>query len=355
MTVFVFAEPRAMRFPEYFDPRRGSGPIISFEVFPPKTDAAMDNLRRVLLDLIELRPTFLTVTYGALGSTRERTLEIATMIRRDFGWESACHLTCVGSSRADIDRSLDDIRRAGIENIVALRGDPPKGESSFAPPANGYAHANELVAHIRSFERHLSSHAESQPTPLTRSPLAPRSGGRGDGGEGGIELRSEAATLSSAPDPFAGFGIAVAGYPEKHIEAPDATTDLANLKRKVDAGADVVITQLFYDNADYFRFVDSARAIGVTQPIVPGLLPILSVKQIRRITSMCGSTIPPALLAKLESAGADDAAAEAVGIHQCVAQATELLQRGVPGIHFYVLNKSSHMRRIMEQLRAVWL
>jgi methylenetetrahydrofolate reductase (NADPH) len=291
-----------MRFSEYFDPRRASQPVISFEVFPPKTVAAMDNLRRVLPELIDLRPTFMTVTYGALGSTRERTLEIATMIRREFDWECACHLTCVGSSRAELDRILDAIRHAGIENIVALRGDPPKGESSFVPPPDGYAHANELVAHIRRFDRQRS------------------------------------------------FGIAVAGYPEKHIEAPDAATDVANLKRKVDAGGDVVITQLFYDNTDYFRFVDSARAAGITQPIVPGLLPILSVKQIRRITSMCGSKIPPALLAELESASDDDSAAEAVGIRQCVAQAAELLQRGVPGIHFYVLNKASHMRRIMEQL-----
>jgi methylenetetrahydrofolate reductase (NADPH) len=287
----------------------------------------MDNLRRVLPELIELRPTFMTVTYGALGSTRERTLEIATMIRRDFGWESACHLTCVGSSRADLDRILHDIRRAGIENIVALRGDPPKGEASFVPPPDGYSHANELVAHIRRWEQQ------------TRV-------------EDGLTTHSRRAGTPKH-SPLTGFGIAVAGYPEKHIEAPDAVTDLTNLKRKVDAGADVVITQLFYDNADFFRFVESARAAGITQPIVPGLLPILSVKQIRRITSMCGSKISPALLDELESAGDDDAVAEAVGIRQCVAQATELLQRGVPGIHFYVLNKSSHMRQIMQQLRAV--
>ena len=287
-----------MRFADYF--ARRTGPIISFEVFPPKTDAGMQNLRRVLGELVALEPHFMTVTYGALGTTRDRTLEIATTITRDFGVESACHLTCVGSSRTDIDCILHDIRQAGIENIVALRGDPPKGETAFTPPLDGYAHANELVAHIRR---------------------------------------------------FADFGIAVAGYPEKHIEAPDAATDLTNLKRKVDAGADVVITQLFYDNADYFRFVASARAIGITQPIVPGLLPIQSVKQIRRITSMCGSTIPPALAAELATASDDDAAAEAIGVRQCVAQAQELLQRGVPGIHFYVLNKVSHMRQIVEQLR----
>jgi methylenetetrahydrofolate reductase (NADPH) len=294
-----------MRFAEYFS--HATRPIISFEVFPPKSDAALDNLRRVLPELIELRPTYVTVTYGALGSTRERTLEIAVLIRREYGHESACHLTCVGSSRAELDRILHEIHAAGIENIVALRGDPPKGEASFRPPPDGYSHANELVAHIRHFER--ASNSSTQ------------------------------------------FGIAVAGYPEKHIEAPDHVIDLANLKRKVDAGADLIITQLFYDNTHYFRFVESARAIGITQPIVPGLLPILSVKQIRRITSLCGSTIPASLHGELESAGDDDTAAESVGVRQCVRQAKELIERGVPGIHFYVLNKSSHMRRIMDELQ----
>jgi methylenetetrahydrofolate reductase (NADPH) len=293
-----------MQFADTFANRTQS--VISFEVFPPKTDAAMESLRRVLPELIDLGPTYMTVTYGALGSTRERTIDIATMIKRDFGHESACHLTCVGSSRAELDRLLHEIRGAGIDNIVALRGDPPKGETAFTPAPDGYRYANELVTHIRDFER--------------------RNG-----------LRS--------------CGIAVAGYPEKHIEAADAATDLANLRRKVDAGADIVITQLFYDNADYFRFVDAARAIGITKPIVPGLLPIVSVKQIRRITALCGSTIPANLQAELESVGDDDDAAESIGIRQCVRQAKDLLARGVPGIHFYVLNKVSHMRRIMAELR----
>lgn len=278
--------------------------MISFEVFPPKTEAAMDNLRKILPDLVALDPTYMTVTYGALGSTRERTLEIAALIKRDYGMESACHLTCVGSSRADIERIVDEIRGSGLENIVALRGDPPKGETAFVPPPDGHAHANELVAHIRGFAGQ-------------------------------------------------NVGIAVAGYPEKHIEAPDLASDLANLKRKVDAGADVVITQLFYDNADYFDFVTACRARGITTPIVAGLLPVLSTKQIRRITSLCGSKIPPALHAALEQAGDDDLGAEQVGVQHCVAQASELLTRGVPGIHFYVLNKSSHMKRIMEQLRPL--
>jgi methylenetetrahydrofolate reductase (NADPH) len=293
-----------MRFTEFY--AGATGPHISFEVFPPKTDAAMTSLRRVLPELIDLGPSYMTVTYGALGSTRERTLEIASLLKNEYRMESACHLTCVGSSRADLDRLLDDIRRSGIENIVALRGDPPRGETTFVPPPDGYSHANELVAHIR---RH----------------------------HGGAD----------------GFGLAVAGYPEKHIESPDRDTDLRHFKNKVDAGADIVITQLFYDNADFFSFVAAARERGVTKPIIPGLLPVLSAKQVLRITSLCGSKVPPALQAELEAAGEDDGHAEEVGIRQCVAQATELLRRGAPGIHFYVLNKSSHMRRIMRQLRPV--
>src|SRR6516225_7213215 len=208
-----------MRFPEFYT--GSTGPHISFEVFPPKTDAAMDSLRRVLPELIDLGPSYMTVTYGALGSTRERTLEIAALLKREYGMETACHLTCVGSSRADLDRILDDIRQAGIENIVALRGDPPRGETAFVPPPDGYSHANELVAHIR---RHH--------------------------GDGKI-----------------GFGLAVAGYPEKHVESPDSATDLRHFKNKVDAGADIVITQLFYDNADFYSFVAAARERGVTKPI----------------------------------------------------------------------------------------
>ncbi len=238
-----------MRFDEFYS--RMTGPHISFEVFPPKTDAAMTSLRRVVPELIELGPSYMTVTYGALGSTRERTLEIAALLKREYGMESACHLTCVGSSRADLDRLLDDIRGAGIENIVALRGDPPRGETAFVPPPDGYGHANELVAHIR--RRH------------------------GNGTNG--------------------FGLAVAGYPEKHIESPDRDSDLRHFKNKVDAGADIVITQLFYDNADFFSFADAARELGVTRPIVPGLLPVLSAKQVCRITSLCGAKIPPALRA----------------------------------------------------------
>lgn len=284
---------------------RQTKPVISFELFPPKTDAAMETLRGVLPELAGLRPDFMTVTYGAGGSTRGRTLEIASLVQNQHRIPSACHLTCVGSSRADLDALVDQIHAAGIRNIVALRGDPPKGETAFIPAPDGCSYANQLVARIREREK------------------------------------------QTAAGPF---GIAVAGYPEKHIEAPDMASDLANLKRKVDAGADVIITQLFYDNRHYFEFVKAARDLGITVPIVPGLLPILSAKQVMRITSMCGACLPAELARELEAAGDDAAKSEDIGVRRCIQQATELIDRGAPGVHFYVLNKSSHMLRIMDKV-----
>ncbi|HTG45253.1 MAG TPA: methylenetetrahydrofolate reductase [NAD(P)H] [Verrucomicrobiae bacterium] len=292
-----------MIFREFY--KEPSRPAISFEVFPPKTDAAMENLRSVLPELVRLRPDFMTVTYGALGSTQERTLEIASAIQNEHRVPTACHLTCVGSSRIALDGILDQIHASGIRNIVALRGDPPKGETNFVPAEDGYSHANELVSHIRGREKH----------------------GR-----------------------IGPVGIAVAGYPEKHVEAPDLETDLQNLKRKVDAGADCVITQLFYDNRHYFEFVRRARDLGIGIPIVPGLLPVLSAKQVLRITSICGSCLPEQLKRELEEAGDDPMKSEEIGIKCCIAQASELIEKGAPGIHFYVLNKSSHMQRIMDKI-----
>ncbi|MDX1951302.1 MAG: methylenetetrahydrofolate reductase [NAD(P)H] [Verrucomicrobiota bacterium] len=292
----------AQTFAEFY---RAKKPVISFEVFPPKTDAAYDNLRQILPELVALKPDFMTVTYGAFGSTQERTLEIARLIQDKYGLPTACHLTCVGSSRSDLDKILSDFEKAGIKNIVALRGDPPQGQTAFVPPADGYSHADQLVRHIRDRES-----------------------------SGGTR-----------------FGIVVAGYPEKHVEAPDLQTDMLNLKRKVEAGADGVVTQLFYENDFFFRFQDSMQKLGVHVPIIPGLLPVLSAKQIMRITSLCGSCLPKGLMAELELAGDDADKAEAIGVKQCVAQAKELIARGVPGIHFYVLNKSSHMKQIMASLR----
>ena len=293
-----------MRFPEYF--KDGGKPIISFEIFPPKTDKGMGPLLEIIPELVALGPDYITVTYGAMGSTQHRTLEIASLIKNVYKMETACHLTCVGASRNELDEILRRISDSSIRNIVALRGDPPQGDKTFIPPSDGYAHANQLVEHIRRLE----SEKGQEP-----------------------------------------FGIAVAGYPEKHIEAPSMEIDIANLKRKVEAGGDIIITQLFFDNEFFFNFVERARTAGITVPIIPGLMPILSVKQIKRITSMCGSSIPHELQLELESAADDDEKASEIGIRQCIRQAKDLLSHGVSGIHFYVLNKSTHIRKIIEALR----
>ena len=286
-----------MRFSELYGTGR---PAISFELFPPRTERAMAELEERLPRLIALGPSLMTVTYGALGTTRDRTLEVASRIKNHLGVETAHHLTCVGAGRDEIGRLLDDIRGHNIENIVALRGDAPRGETAFTPPADGYSHGYQLVEHIR---RH---------------------------GE---------------------FGIAVAGYPETHQEAPDSETDLRNLKRKVDCGAEVVITQLFYDNRDFYRFVEACRAIGISQPIIPGLMPILNLEQIKRITGMCGATIPAGLMRRLEEAGHDEHLVHEVGISHTAEQASDLLEHGVEGIHFYVLNRHFHIAEIMERIR----
>jgi len=281
-------------------------PVISFEIFPPNTTKGMENLYNVISDLAQLGPDYITVTYGAMGSTRDKTLEIATLIKDKFGVDSACHLTCVGSSRSELDTILSLIYDAGIRNIVAIRGDPPSGESTFIPPEDGYKYGSELVEHIRAFEA-------------------------------GRQLKGY-------------FGIAVGGYPEKHLEASDIETDIENLKLKIEAGADIVKTQLFFDNSYYFDFVDRVRRKGITVPIIPGLMPILSAKQIERITSMCGSSIPDELKNKLDEVEGDDCKERNIGISQCIKQASELLDSGVPGLHFYVLNKSEHMKEIIQSL-----
>lgn len=278
----------------------GGRPIISFELFPPKTDQGMVRLEERLPKFISLDPAFITVTYGALGSTQEYTLELVSKIKNDYGMEAGHHLTCVGGTRDDIEQRLKSIQREKIENIVALRGDPPVGQLEFVPPLGGYLHADELVRHIHG---------------------------------------------------FGGFGIAVAGYPEKHVEALDFDTDLQNLKRKVDLGADVVITQLFYDNQYFYDFVERCRKVGITKPIVPGLLPILNLDQIKRITGVCGSDIPKELLHKLLAVGDDRQTVQQIGIGHTVEQAIDLLEHGVPGIHFYVLNQYFHISEIMQQIR----
>jgi methylenetetrahydrofolate reductase (NADPH) len=273
---------------------------LSFELFPPKTAAGDVELFAHLEDLAAFRPSFITCTYGAGGSTRAKTLEIVTEVRRRFGLPVASHLTCVGSTVEQLREYLRDAAGRGIENIVALRGDPPRGETGFKPVPGGLAYANELVTLIR--------------------------------GE------------------FPEFGVAVAGYPETHQEALSPDADLTNLRRKVEAGGDVVITQLFYRNDDYFRFVDRARAAGIRVPIVPGILPVTNLAQIKRLAALCGAKLPPPFVAALEACQTDAAAQFEVGVEYATCQVRDLIDRGAPGIHFYVLNKSQATARI---LRAI--
>jgi methylenetetrahydrofolate reductase (NADPH) len=271
---------------------------LSFELFPPKTPQGEANLFQHVARLVEFRPSFITCTYGAGGSSQDTTLEVVSRVRREFGYPVATHLTCVGRTVDELRDYLTRAREGGVENVVALRGDPPKGDAEFRPVEGGYRYANELVCLVR--------------------------------GE------------------FADMGIAVAGYPEKHQEAPNPEIDLANLKRKVDCGADAVITQLFYDNADFFRFRDRAREAGIRVPIVPGLLPITNFAQIQRITALCGAKLPADLVAALAAVGDDADAQFEVGVEAAIRQTRELVAASVPGIHFYVLNRSEAAARVLD-------
>jgi len=276
-------------------------PVFSFEFFPPKTPAGETALLQAIERLQRLDPSFVSVTYGAGGSTREKTLDIVTRIKREFGIESMAHLTCVGHSRGEIDRILDRLRDGGIENVLALRGDAPRGEERFVAPVDGFPFASELVGYIRSR---------------------------------GYE-----------------FCLGGAGYPEGHTECRDLALDIQHLRLKVDAGIEFIITQLYYDNADYFAFVRRAREIGITLPIVPGIMPITDRQQIERIASLCGARIPRELLADLDAAGGAESEEE-VGIRWASRQCRELLEAGAPGIHFYTLNKSPATAAILSDLRS---
>jgi methylenetetrahydrofolate reductase (NADPH) len=280
----------------------GGDPVFSFEFFPPKTDEGERNLRATLQDLAAFDPDFVSVTYGAGGSTRHRTLELTHWIKRDLGIEAMAHLSCVGSTREDLQEILDGMERAGIENVLALRGDPPKGETEWRPHPGGLSYSTELAALI----------SEQYP-----------------------------------------FSVGAACFPEVHPQAPDLASDLHFLKRKVDAGASFLITQLFFDNELYFRFVEEARAIGIDVPILPGIMPITDVSQIKTITGMCGATIPDRLMAALEWRATDREAVLQLGVAYATLQCAELLARGAPGIHFYTLNRSPATRAILSALRLL--
>lgn len=276
---------------------------FSFEFFPPKTPEQEIKLFELAARLKLLKPSFISVTYGALGTTRDNTLRIVNTIRKTYGMETAHHLTCVAQDRDEIENILYDIKASGIENIVALRGDPPKGETEFKPVANGFRYASELVQFIKA---HSDFHDS--------------------------------------------FSLAVAGYPEGHVECPDKNLDLKHLKEKVERGADAVITQLFFDNRDFFNFVERAQKIGIKVPIVPGIMPVSNGAQITRFASMCGASIPKKIAQAIEKYGDDSQSVEAFGVEYATEQCDDLLRQGVPGIHFYTLNKSNVTESVYRNL-----
>ena len=276
------------------------GRTISFEFFPPRT---ADGIPAVLDTVAELTagysPDFVSVTYGAGGSTRQFTEEITIRAKESAGVEVMAHLTCAGQTVDELDEVLQRLEGAGIENVIALRGDPPRGEQEFTVTEGGFSHASDLVSHIRANYE---------------------------------------------------FGIAAACYPEGHTEAVSLEQDLEFAKLKVDNGADFLITQLFFDNNDYFEFADRAAAAGIDAPVVPGILPVLSGPQIRRFTSLCGSRIPEDLDAELERLGDDDDSVRELGVDYAARQVQGLWEAGVPGVHFYVLNRSYSVSKILDRL-----
>ena len=265
-------------------------PVRSLEFFPPKDDTGVEALRAAATALKRMNPDFVSVTYGAGGTTRDRTAQVSALLKSEFGFTVMPHLTCVGHSREELTAVADRIYDAGFRNIMTLRGDPPKGATEFKVAADGLRYASELVSLLRA------QHSD--------------------------------------------FCLGVAGYPEKHPEALSPEADLENLKRKIDAGASFITTQLFFDNSLYYRFVERCRAAGITVPIVPGIMPVLSLKQIQRFTSMCGATLPKQLVTRLEVAAENPDVLETLGIDWALTQIRGLLANGAPGYHLYILNRA---------------
>ncbi|MBN2446888.1 MAG: methylenetetrahydrofolate reductase [NAD(P)H] [Phycisphaerae bacterium] len=278
-------------------------PSISFEFFPPKDDDGFEQLRQTLASLRELHPTYVSVTWGAGGSTRRQTIELVTHMRADFGVEPMAHVTCVGATRDELQSVLWKLSDSGIENVLVLRGDPPRGEEGFVRAEGGFAHASDLAAFARQYFK---------------------------------------------------FCLAGACHPEGHIESPSIEDDLRHLQKKVDAGCEFLISQLFFDNRLYFDFVARARAIGIGVPIIPGIMPITNVRQVERFTKVCGATIPAELMGELRRLQDDPNAVLSLGVAHATAQCLELLQKGAPGIHFYTLNKSPATRTILTAIRTAY-
>jgi methylenetetrahydrofolate reductase (NADPH) len=287
-----------MRIDEILDDRR---PCFSFEFFPPKTDQGMENLWRAANELKEDDPAFVSVTYGAGGSTRDRTITIVKRIKQELGLEAMAHFTCVGATVEELRGTLDEMRDAGIENVLALRGDPPQGQEEWRATPGGLTYSTEL-----------------------------------------IELIAENYD----------FTIGAACFPEVHIHSPSLDQDIRVMKEKVANGARFLITQLFFDNELYFDFVEKVRAAGVDVPIIPGIMPIQAYGQIKRITKMCGASLPADLEAALAEREDDEAAVRDLGVAYATLQCADLLSRGAPGIHFYVLNRSPAARAVLAALRS---
>lgn len=280
--------------------KQSAAPLFSFEFFPPKDAEGMAALYRTIRDLKELKPSFVSVTYGAGGSTREKTLELVIRIKHEIGLEPMSHLTCVGSPGSLIREILEKIQDNGIENVLALRGDPPKGEAGFQRPKGGFGYAYELV-------REMKKNHDN-------------------------------------------FCIGVAGYPEKHPESPTMEDDIRYLKMKVDSGADFIVTQLFFNNNAFFEFLERAGKAGVNVPIIPGIMPITNFNQIKKFTEMCGAAMPGKLVEDLEKIKDNQEAVQKYGTEYAINQCRELLDNGVRGIHFYTLNKSRATMEIFKKI-----
>jgi methylenetetrahydrofolate reductase (NADPH) len=287
-----------MRIDRILEQRR---PVFSFEFFPPKTDEGQRTLEGTLETLADDAPDYVSVTYGAGGTTRNRTVEITKSIKQDLGIEAMAHLSCVGEPAERLVEILGEIDSAGIENVLALRGDPPRGESEWKPHPGGLSYSVDLI-------RLISERFD--------------------------------------------FCVGAACFPEIHPDAPDRASDLRYAREKAEAGAGFLITQLFFDNDSYFAYVEEARAAGVEVPIVPGIMPITNYGQIKRFTEMCGATIPEDLTAQLDGRADDPEAVAELGVAYATLQCSDLLARGAPGIHFYTLNRSPATRAILAALRA---
>lgn len=283
------------------DALKNNPATLSFEFFPPKTPEQGKRLFEVIAVLKKFNPDFVSVTYGAMGTTRGKTFFWVEEIKKEYGIEPVAHLTCVAATRPDIKAQIEQLEKLGVENILALRGDPPKGEKDFTPPAEGFHFARELIAFIKKEK------------------------------------------------PF--FCLGAAGFPEKHRDSPDVDTDTKYLKEKVEAGAEYIITQLFFENRHFFDFRQRCAKAEITVPILPGIMPIASFKQITRITDMCGATIPGGLFEKLKKHQDDAKAIQEISIEQTVNQCRELLKAGVPGLHFFVLNQAEPVSTILSELR----